>query len=261
MPLAVRASLLSLSMSLLLCRAQLDYFAQQPSQSPWLTHPSANGTSTTGGIDVSSGTGTGDGKHPRFTLSTPSASYIFHVDPTTLELVNDHYGARVTDPIPYDTHDISGQSGLLTIQSREFPDLGRGDFRLPAIHLRNSDGCTVSEFTYKSHAVIPGKPKDQLHGLPATFGDADQVTSLNITLQDQVNQLEAVLHYSVFHHLDAIARSFELHNKGSGQVVIERAESFSVDLEAGEYEFVALKGDWPREARKVRRKVDFGTQG
>lgn len=203
-----------------------------------------------------------EGPHPRFSLTTPSASYIFHVDPESLELVHDHYGAQLVDPIPYDQIDISGQTGQLAILSREFPDSGRGDFRLPAIHLRNAAGCTVSELAYDKYEVSPGKPRGQgLGGLPGTFGDEKDVTTLKVFLQDEVNGVQVVLSYAVFHKLDVIARSFELKNKGQGEVVVERAESFSVDLETGDYEFVQLKGDWPREARKVRRKVDFGTQG
>lgn len=207
------------------------------------------------------------GPHPRFHLNTPSASYIFHVDPETLELVHDHYGSRLSDPIPYDKLDINGQTGQLAITSREFPDSGRGDFRLPAIHLRNGDGCTVSEFTYASHEIVHGKPPGNSNsssstgGLPATFGDEKSVTSLKIHLEDKVNQVDVELNYAVFHNLDAITRSFSLVNRGSKEVVVERAESFSVDLESGEYDFVGLRGEWPREGRKIRRKVDYGTQG
>lgn len=220
-----------------------------------LTPPPAN-SNPAPGVQVSSG------PHPRFSLTTPSASYIFHVDPQSLELVHDHYGAQVTDPIPYDLPDISGQTGQLAILSREFPDSGRGDFRLPAIHLRNAVGCTVSELSYEKYEVRAGKPRGKgLGGLPGTFGNESDVTTLKVYLFDDVNQVQVILNYAVFHKLDAIARSFELVNKGKGEVVVERAESFSVDLETGDYEFVQLKGDWPREARKVRRKIDYGTQG
>jgi hypothetical protein len=71
------------------------------------------------------------------------------------------------------------------------------------------------------------------------------------------------LHYAVFHKLDAITRSFELINNGNEEVVVERAESFSVDLPRAEtdWEMIGLHGDWAREGRKFRRKVDWGTQG
>jgi alpha-galactosidase len=89
------------------------------------------------------------------------------------------------------------------------------------------------------------------------------VTSLKVYLKDEVNDIEVVLNYGVFHKLDAITRSFELINKGKGEVVVERAESFSVDLPRAEsgWELVGLHGDWAREGRKFRRKIDWGTQG
>jgi len=89
------------------------------------------------------------------------------------------------------------------------------------------------------------------------------VTTLKVYLKDEVNDLEVVLNYGVFHNLDAIARSFELRNGGKGEVVLERAESFSVDMPVGDedWEFVGLHGDWAREGRKFRRKVEWGTQG
>jgi alpha-galactosidase len=150
---------------------------------------------------------------------------------------------------------------LISLESREFPDSGRGDFRLPAIHLRNTDGCTVSEFTYSHHEISEGKERSK--DLPVTHGKEGEVSTLKVHLEDKVNQIEVVLNYSVFHKLDAITRSFELVNKGDGEVVIERAESFSVDMPVmdNDWEFVGLHGDWAREGRKFRRKVEWGTQG
>jgi alpha-galactosidase len=175
--------------------------------------------------------------------------------------VHEYYGPAISDPIPYPQIDIHGQTGLLTLESREFPDSGRGDFRQPAIHLRTKDGCTVSEFSYISHEIIEGKHPGE--GLPTTHGKAGDVTSLKVYLKDEVNDIEVTLNYAVFHKLDAITRSFELVNKGKEEIVIERAESFSVDLPRAEsdWEMVGLHGDWAREGRKFRRKIDWGTQG
>jgi len=89
------------------------------------------------------------------------------------------------------------------------------------------------------------------------------VSNLKVYLKDEVNSIEVILNYAVFHKLDAITRSFELVNNGNEEVVIERAESFSVDLPRADsdWEMVGLHGDWAREGRKFRRKVDWGTQG
>jgi alpha-galactosidase len=127
--------------------------------------------------------------------------------------------------------------------------------------VRTAKGCTVSEFIYSHHEIVEGKHPGE--GLPTTHGKEGDVSSLKIYLKDEVNDLEVVLHYGVFHKLDAITRSFELINNGNEEVVVERAESFSVDLPRAEtdWEMIGLHGDWAREGRKFRRKVDWGTQG
>ena len=127
--------------------------------------------------------------------------------------------------------------------------------------MRTVKGCTVSEFIYSHHEIVEGKHPGE--DLPTTHGKERDVSSLKVYLKDEVNNLEVVLHYAVFHKLDAITRSFELINNGNEEVVVERAESFSVDLPRAEsdWEMVGLHGDWAREGRKFRRKVDWGTQG
>jgi alpha-galactosidase len=112
-----------------------------------------------------------------------------------------------------------------------------------------------------SYEIIEGKHPGE--GLPTTHGKAGDVTSLKVYLKDEVNDIEVTLHYAVFHKLDAITRSFELVNKGKEEIVVERAESFCVDLPRAEsdWEMVGLHGDWAREGRKFRRKIDWGTQG
>jgi len=199
------------------------------------------------------------GSEPRFTLTASSSSYIFHVFQGDLK--HDYYGPALDDPIPYPKIDVNGQTGLLTLESREFPDPGRGDFRLPAIHLRTKEGCTVSEFVYSQYEIIEGKHSDK--DLPMTHGREGDVTSLKVYLTDEVNSIEVILNYAVFHRLDAITRSFELVNKGDGEIVVERAKSFSVDLPRADsdWEMVGLRGNWAREGRKFRRKVDWGIQG
>lgn len=142
---------------------------------------------------------------------------------------------------------------------REFPDMGRGDFRSPAMVIKQSEGHTVSEFKYQSHNVIQGKPS--LSGLPSTFGEADQVTTLVIHMYDSLSAVAAELTYSVFPKYDAIARSVKITNKGNEQISVEKLASFSADLPYRDYEMLELHGEWSREATRIRRKVDYGTQG
>lgn len=142
---------------------------------------------------------------------------------------------------------------------RELPDLGRGDFRSPAIQIRQSEGYTVSDFQYQSHRLVNGKPA--LKGLPSTFGEDGDVSTLIVHMYDNYSSVAADLSYSVFPKYDAVVRSVNITNMGKGNITVEKLASLSVDLPYGDYDMLELKGDWAREGMRVRRKVDFGTQG
>lgn len=130
---------------------------------------------------------------------------------------------------------------------------------MPAIHIEHSDGDTVSAFLYKSHEIIPGKPS--IPGFPATYGNDTDVTTLQVQLYDNVSDVSAVLSYSIFPKYNAIARSFKITNNGSGDIVIERAASFSFDFPNVDYDVIEPHGDWSHEMNTVRRKVDYGETG
>lgn len=195
-----------------------------------------------------------------FALNGDNVSYRFHVDNTTGELLADHFGGLVEeDGITAELGQVQGWVPVLGRVRREFPDVGRGDFRSPAIQIRQAAGHTVSYFEYKSHEVVKGKPG--LPGLPATFGDDEDVSTLVVHLNDQYSSVAAALSYSIFPKYDAIVRSVNITNNGNGTISVEKLASFSVDLPYPDLDMLELKGDWAREGMRVRRKVDFGTQG
>ena len=192
-----------------------------------------------------------------FALSGQDFEYRFHVHKKTGDLILDHFGSP-TGPLGH----ADDESNVdLNAARRELPDTGRGDYRLPGIHIRQAKGDTVSEFKYHSHRLIPGKPA--LDGLPATFGEAEDVHTVVVTMRDEYSDLEAELSYSIFQKTNTIARSFKLHNKSIEAVTIERAASASVDLlPVGEgWDMVQLYGSWGREAQKKRRAIECGFQG
>ncbi|KAH9884233.1 glycoside hydrolase family 36 protein [Xylariomycetidae sp. FL2044] len=199
----------------------------------------------------------GDG--PSFSLSSSNVSYQFHVDPLTLDLVHDHWGAFSAEAVPQFTGTTGGWGGPYTYRRREFPDLGRGDFRVPAVHIEHADGNTVSAFAYTGYEVNAGKPA--LPGLPATYGEDDAVSTLTVHMYDNYSQIAADLRYSIFPQYSAIARSFQITNNGSQDVKILRASSWSIDMPNEELEMIDLQGDWAAEARINRRPVVFGEQG
>ncbi|RJE24664.1 Alpha-galactosidase [Aspergillus sclerotialis] len=195
-----------------------------------------------------------------FTLNGDNVSYRFHVDNSTGDLRSDHFGGSLTGPIPAAAEpETQGWVGLQGRVRREFPDQGRGDFRVPAIRIRQTEGYTVSDLQYQSHSVMQGKPA--LPGLPATFGNEQDVSTLIVHLYDNYSAVAADLMYSVFPKNDAIVRSVNVMNKGDGAITIESLASLSVDMPYEDFDMIGLRGDWAREAHRQRRKVEYGVQG
>lgn len=185
-------------------------------------------------------------------------SYRFHVDDATGDLFSDHFGGSVTeDPSIPGTTPQSGWSMCSAIR-REFPELGKGDFRNPAVHIRHHEGFTVSQFKYQSYDIIEGKP--EFPGMPATFGEVDEVRTLIVHMYDSYSDVAADLIYSVFPEYDAIVRRVVLTNKSNNPVVIEKLKSFNIDFPHSDYDMIGLRGEWSRERTQYRRKVDYGMQ-
>jgi alpha-galactosidase len=142
---------------------------------------------------------------------------------------------------------------------REYPAFGNSDFRSPAFQVLHEDGSTISDLSYRSFRIIPGKPP--LEGLPSTYAEpGDGVETLELELFDELDGLEIRLSYSVFPGYDAITRSARLRNLGDRPLRILRALSAGVDLPGSDYEMLQLSGDWARERGIVRRRLEQGTQ-
>ncbi|KAF9761173.1 Alpha-glucosidase 2 [Fusarium sp. DS 682] len=194
-----------------------------------------------------------------FALNGKNVSYRFHVDPATGDLLLDHFGDRVTEnPIAQIMSNGGGWSTQAHLR-REFPDLGRGDFRTPAVHIKHAKGFTVCNFKYKSHSVVKGKPA--IEKLPSTFGSDDDVSTLIIHLYDEYSSVGADLSYSIFPNFDAIVRNVRIINKSDDVITVEKLSSFSVDFPHENYEMLQLQGEWTRECNRTRRKVEYGLQG
>lgn len=194
-----------------------------------------------------------------FSLDGDRMSYRFHVDNATGDLIGDHFGGIAYETVPVPEPQIHGWVGLPGRIRREFPDLGRGDFRTPAVRVRQSAGYAISELQYQSHEVVEGKPS--LPGLPALFGGEQDVSTLVVRLFDNYSAVAVDLTYSLFPAYDAIVRSVNITNLGEGNITVEKLASFSVDLPYTDLDMIELRGDWARENMRTRRKVEYGTQG
>ena len=137
----------------------------------------------------------------------------------------------------------------------EYPTANTGDFRECCLSIQGSD-C-LPEFV--SCEILPGKPK--LEGLPATFGSADDCSTLKIVLRDTPTKTTLELYYTAFTGLDVLTRSVRIVNEGSGTVCIERALSACLDLPEAGYQMLTLSGSWARERAVQIRDIGRGFQG
>ena len=200
-----------------------------------------------------------------FRLDAGNTSYMFQVLDEEGFLVHAYWGKKLTDVdasyilkrVPSPSSFERERASLLDMMPQEFPSEDVGDFREAAIGILDADGHEGASFLYRSHTIYRGKPA--LEGLPATFGDQDDCETLELTLEDPVLKLRAILMYTVFEDLDAIARSVRIVNDSDKDVRLTRVLSASVDFDR-ELDMVSLWGGWARENNAERRPVAHGKQ-
>ncbi len=185
-------------------------------------------------------------------------------------LVNLYWGAKVkeyniSNPIVFVDRGFSpnptpfDRTFSLDTIPQEYPSYGNGDFRTPAFQVQLENGSTVMDLRYKSHKIYKGKPS--LNGLPSTYPlNEDECETLEITLLDELTNLNVVLIYSVFNDFNVITRSVKFINKGKENLKLLKALSASIDFRDDEFELITLYGSHANEKNIARRKIVSGTQ-
>lgn len=140
----------------------------------------------------------------------------------------------------------------------EYPTGGVGDYRESCLNVRNEYGQSGVELFYDVYEIFKGKPK--LEGLPASFGDEDEVETLKLVLKDEVLGLKAELLYSAFVKEDVITRSVRLVNVGNQELELDKVYSACLDMDHREFEMISLCGSWARERCIQRGKLHYGKQ-
>lgn len=140
---------------------------------------------------------------------------------------------------------------------QEYPVYGKGDFRDAAIELETNEGRIGNGFIFKKYEVTQGKPK--LEGLPATYANENEASTITLTLLDEKIQSELLLIYTIFHDCPVITRSVALNNIGSETIFIKRLMSSSIDLPDADFKMVHLAGTWSRERHIEERDLVPGT--
>lgn len=207
-------------------------------------------------------------KERLFKLDTPNTTYIIGLIAEEGFLGHAYYGSKIED--------IQGASALMRIYEAPFtPDTnardrlsfldcfpteysahGVGDYRESSIRVKTKSGHSAVLLTYVSHEIYKGK--DKLEGLPATFGAENEVTTLAITCEDKAIGLKAVLRYSVFEKVDAIARSVEVINGGSDSIVLNKVMSSCLDMDNRDFDMITMHGSWARERHMERKQLGHG---
>ena len=80
---------------------------------------------------------------------------------------------------------------------QEYPSYGTGDYRMPAVEVLQESGSRITNFIYKGHHIMSGKPG--LEGLPATYVEEEnEAATLILYLEDELTGLSLSLSSSSF---------------------------------------------------------------
>lgn len=204
-----------------------------------------------------------------FTLQTDHTTYQFQVDAYGF-LLHLYYGKTVYGGMdhlltyydrgfsanPYDA--AQDRTYSMDALPQEFPTSGTGDFRSPALTVKNSDGTYSCDLRYKSHKITEGKYG--LPGLPAVYADEKEAQTLEILMEDAVTKVQAVLLYAVLPKYDIITRSVKIINQGEEKIHISKAASACLDFVTGEYDLISFYGRHAMERNFQRMPLSHGKQ-
>lgn len=198
-----------------------------------------------------------------FKLDTKGSSYILGIEPDLGHLVHLYYGKKLKNnmaPAGLPRINFVNKLWFMDGNPMEYPAGGCGDFREHAIEIETAEGYTALEPVYVSHEIVSGKPG--LNGLPATFADENDCSTLKVDLIDKPSGVMISLYYTAFENLDVITRNVIVKNTGSSPVMLRKIMSTSLDLNNEEkLELITLHGSWGREREIERRTVARGRQG
>ena len=167
-----------------------------------------------------------------------------------------HFADRGFSGNPYDAGEDRTYS--LDVLPQELPCQGIGDYRSPAVIVKNADGSYGCDFRYQGYRIVKGKYR--ISGLPAVYADEDEAETLEIDMADTVTGVRITLLYGVLSELDVITRSACIQNAGKGKIYLEKACAACLDWVGGEYDFISFYGRHTMERNMQRTPVAHGAQ-
>src|SRR3954465_2108136 len=139
-------------------------------------------------------------------LTTGQSSYAIGVSPTG-ELQNLYWGAplwRVEDlPAAAERKDLSSFDPHQMLENEEYPGWGGPRFYEPALKIARADGNRDLVLRFVSHRI--------------------QGDTLDITLRDIRDDIQAILHYRVYPSTGIISRSATILNRTAQPLIVESA--------------------------------------
>ena len=203
-----------------------------------------------------------------FTLHTKNTTYQMKVDQYGV-LLHLYYGAKTAGNMEYlltytdrgfsgNPHD-AGQDRTysLDVLPQEYPAFGTGDYRSPAMIVKNNDGSFACDLRYFGHKITKGKY--HLQGLPAVYAEDEEAETLAIFLRDEVSGVQVRLMYGVLPEQDVITRSTIVKNKGRQPVLLEKVLSASVDIVSGDFDLITFGGRYAMERNVSRAHMEQGS--
>lgn len=205
-----------------------------------------------------------------FTIHTEHTTYQMKVDPYGY-LLHLYYGGKVDGSMDYLlTYADRGFSGnpyeagrdrtySLDALPQEYPSQGTGDFRSPALVVKNGDGTYGTSLKYAGHRILKGKYS--LPGLPAVYAEDEvQAETLEIDMEDAANGLFVTLLYGVLADKDVITRAVKIENRGDSELTLTKVQTACLDFLYGDYDLISFYGRHAMERNFQRTAVTHGAQ-
>lgn len=209
-----------------------------------------------------------DEKKKIFRLDTGKSTYLMGLSPEgflghiyygdRLVLDADNYLLRMEEPPYTPSVNKREKSAFLDFFPMEYPTGGIGDYRESCLNIRNAAGNMGCELHYAGHEIFKGKKG--LAGLPASFATEDEAETLEITMKDEILNLEVVLSYTAFPEENVITRSVKVQNRSQENLRIEKILSVCLDMDNENFSMLSLHGTWARERHIQTGELHYGKQ-
>ncbi|MBQ9157601.1 MAG: alpha-galactosidase [Eubacterium sp.] len=204
-----------------------------------------------------------------FTLHTAHTTYQMQVDSYGF-LLHLYYGRKTPGHMDYLlTYADRGFSGnpydagkdrtySMDVLPQEFPTSGTGDFRSPALIIRNADGSYSCDLRYQGHSIEKGKYR--LPCLPAVYAGEDEAETLIIHMKDPVTDICVDLLYGVLPESDIITRAARIRNESEKKVTLMKTQTACLDFLTGDYDLITFHGRHAMERNMERKPILHSAQ-